>query len=46
MGEQEKEDKEMTQEERDARLERIRGVLQERGEDIAKLVKTWLQKKD
>lgn len=36
----------MTQEECDARLERIRGVLQERGEDIAKLVETWLQKKD
>ena len=36
----------MTQGERDARLERIKGVLQERGEDVAKLVKTWLHKEE
>ena len=46
MAEQEQEDKSMTQEERDARAERIKNILQERGEDVAKLVKTWLHKDD
>lgn len=30
-------------EHRDDRMERLRLLLQERGEDAAKMVKTWLQ---
>ena len=28
------------------RVERIRSLLQDRGEDMAKLVRTWLQSED
>ena len=31
-------------EEREARLERVKKLLDERGEDVAKLVRTWMKK--
>ena len=35
-----------TPEDREARLERVKKVLNERGEDVAKLVRTWLHSDD
>jgi len=35
-----------TREERDERLERLKHILHERGEDVAKLVRTWLADAD
>ena len=46
MAEKDNKDKTLTQEEREARLERLKQVLHERGEDVAKLVKTWLHKEE
>ena len=46
MVEQGNEDKTMTQEEREARLERLKQILNERGDDVAKLIKTWLHKEE
>ena len=46
MAEKDNKDKTLTQEEREARLERLKQVLHERGEEVAKLVKTWLHKEE
>jgi flagellar biosynthesis/type III secretory pathway M-ring protein FliF/YscJ len=39
-------DEKMTKEERDERMERLKRLLYERGEDAAKLVRTWLAQKN
>ena len=33
-------------EDREARLERLKQIMHERGEDVAKLVRTWLHPAD
>lgn len=38
--------KKTTAEEREKRLDRLRNVLRERGEDVAKLVRTWIFEKE
>jgi len=35
-----------TQEEREARMKRLSVALRERGDDVAKLVRSWLQQGD
>lgn len=42
MAEKSEESSKPDREHREARMERIRHLLQERGEDAAKMVKTWL----
>ena len=44
--EEQHESKETSQEDRDQRVERLKQILQDRGEDVAKLVRTWLHKDD
>jgi flagellar biosynthesis/type III secretory pathway M-ring protein FliF/YscJ len=39
---EEKGDSKQTREERDERMERLKRLLSERGEDAAKLVRTWM----
>ena len=36
-------EKKMDKEERDERMEKLRHLVNERGEDAAKMVRTWLQ---
>lgn len=38
--------KKTTLEEREKRLERLREAMRERGEDVAKLVRTWINEKE
>lgn len=45
MAENPREQKE-DRENREERLKRLRALLQERGEDAAKMVKTWLQQEN
>ena len=38
--------KKTTAEEREERLDRLRDALRERGEDVAKLVRSWINEKE
>ncbi|MFH1568280.1 MAG: hypothetical protein ABIL09_09810 [Gemmatimonadota bacterium] len=45
-GKSDKGDSKESRQERDERMERLKHILHDRGEDVAKLVRTWLSERD